>query len=340
MHGVSQTVIFDAEKGYGAITSLRTMVDCTVFKRERRWCMCTCGVEKDAHEIQMFSASLPEGSPLSATGWSLTAHGDDPRRPAILAGKSKSFWWDGRGGRHCPAYVKGWDPQRNAWVERIYYAGAAQNFMGPYAIGFLEWDGTEWLDPSAPTFTANEYWERGSVYEPNLIYHDGLWKMWYVAGSNQEDYLVQGYAESPNGRTDWSPHRTVFAPEEKVFDFCVLPVGNSFEAVFARVNVGKSELPNTGLWWCRAEQPSPEISEWRKPTRISGPGPWKPGLRYDESDPRKMFVFHDGATRTRHPARFPFTSQSNACKQTDLSNTPNLQLRIVYREIARSALEG
>jgi hypothetical protein len=306
MQGADQTIIFDAEKGYGGITTLRTMVDCTVLRREGRWWMYTCGVEKDSHEIHMYSASLAAGRPLSATGWSLTARADEPSRPAILAAKSRSFWWDGRGGRHCPAYVKGWDPEKNAWVERVYYAGAAQNFMGPYAIGFLEWDGTDWVDPSAPVFTANEYWERGSVYEPNLIYHDGLWKMWYVAGANQDDYLVHGYAESPNGRSDWSPHRTVFAPEEKVFDFCVLPVGRTFEAVFARVKVGKMELPNTGLWWCRADEPSPDMSKWSEPMRISGPGPWKPVLRYDESDPKRMFVFHDGAHPNATAGSLPF----------------------------------
>ena len=52
-------------------------------------------------------------------------------------------------------------------------------------------------------FVANEDWEHGSVYEPNVIYADGKWKMWYVAGSNLEDYLVQGFAESADGRTNW-----------------------------------------------------------------------------------------------------------------------------------------
>ena len=81
-------------------------------------------------------------------------------------------------------------------MERIYYAGAAEYLWGPYTIGFLEWDGEDWVDQTHPAFVANEEWERGSVYEPNLIYHDGRWKLWYVAGSNQEDYLVHGYAES------------------------------------------------------------------------------------------------------------------------------------------------
>jgi hypothetical protein len=259
--------------------------------------MCVAGVDKISWEIQFFSASLPEGAPLCATGWTLAVDETNPTQPARMAGKTRSHWWDGKGGRHCPSYVKGWDPERNAWVERIYYAGAARDFMGPYLIGYVEWDGAQWIDQSAPVFTANEYWERGSVYEPNLIYHDGKWKMWYVAGANQEDYLVHGYSESPDGRTGWSPHRMVFAPEEKVFDFCVLPVAHGFEAVFARVNVGKTEIPKTGLWWCHAQDPSPDIAYWSEPVRLCGPGPWKPVLRYGEIDPQRMFVFYDG----QHP---------------------------------------
>jgi len=250
-------------------------------------------VDKLTWEIHLFSASLPEGAPLAATGWSLAADEQHPTAPALVAGKTRSHWWDGKGGRHCPSYVKGWDPDRQDWVERIYYAGAARDFMGPYVIGYIEWDGARWVDQPAPVFTANEYWEHGSVYEPNLIYHDGKWKLWYVAGANQDDYLVHGYSESPDGRTGWSHHRMVFAPEEKVFDFCVRAVEDGFEAVFARVNVGKTELPRTGLWWTHAKDPSPEIAAWSEPLRISGPGPWKPVLVYGEADPRKMLVFYD-----------------------------------------------
>lgn len=289
----SRTRIFDAGQGYGPLTGLRILVDCTVVHRDGQWWMYTCGVEHGVHEIHMYSASLPAGAPLAASGWTLTAAPQDAKRPALLAGKSRSYWWDGKGGRHCPSYVKGFDPDRNTWVERIYYAGAARDFMGPYVIGYLEWDGAQWVDQPSPAFTANEYWEHGSVYEPNLIYHDGKWKMWYVAGANQDDYLVHGYAESPDGRTGWSNHRIVFAPEEKVFDFCVLPVADGFEAVFAHVNVGKTELPKTGLWWCHAQDPSPDIARWSEPVRLTGPGPWKPVLRYGESDPNKMFVFFD-----------------------------------------------
>jgi hypothetical protein len=316
--------IFDPDQGQHPLT------DCTVAKRGNRWWMFGADVETSEFnslapgspqrtalikagkvpEIQIFSASLPEGEPLSASGWEITPDPHEPAKPAILAGKSKSHWWDGKGGRHCVSYVKGFDPDQNAWVERLYYAGAARDYMGPYVIGYVEWDGQKWVDQPAPAFTANEYWEHGSVYEPNLIYRDGKWKMWYVAGANQDDYLVQGYAESPNGRTDWSLHQVVFPGEEKVFDFCVIDANGGYEAVFSRVNVsGKPDggpKAGVGLFWCRAKTPSPKMADWSEPVRISEPGPWKPCVRYSETDPQKIFVFYDATYSSPQWSAMPF----------------------------------
>jgi len=301
------STIFDAGQGYAPFSRLVTLVDCTVAWRQGRWWMYLCGHDTVSPEIELYSASLPEGSPLSATGWALTPDPNDPARPSILAGKSRSHWWDGRGGRHCVSYAEGFDPDRNARVERLYYAGAARHYSGPYAIGYLEWDGGKWVDQAMPAFTANEYWERGSVYEPNLIYHEGMWKMWYVAGANQDDYLVQGYAESPNGRTDWSFHEIVFPADEKVFDFCLVEANGEFEAVFSRVNVsGKEADPSrVGLFWCHTKTPSPRMADWSEPVRISDPGAWKPVLRYGENDAQRMLVFHDGAYPAAGRGRLP-----------------------------------
>jgi len=67
------------------------------------------------------------------------------------------------------------------------------------------------------------------------IYHDGKWKVWHVAGSNHEDYLVHGYAESEDGRSGWTKHEVFAPPEMKMFDFCVRKRGEAFDAIFARV---------------------------------------------------------------------------------------------------------
>jgi hypothetical protein len=149
--------------------------------------------------------------------------------------------------------------------------------------------------------------------------------MWYVAGSNQADYLVQGYAESEDGCTGWSRHAVFAPPEMKMFDFCVRQRGGSFHAVFARVWVREGPPPSeTGLWWCRADTPSSTLSGWSKPVQIMAAedrgwhsGPWKPSFQYPEKIEERAFVFFDGAYRTSDPGPFPFAF-TLGCLEIDL----------------------
>jgi hypothetical protein len=48
---------------------------------------------------------------------------------------------------------------------------------GPYVIAFLEGDGSRWADEPVPAFRPAQGWEQGSVFEPNLIYFNGKWRM-------------------------------------------------------------------------------------------------------------------------------------------------------------------
>ena len=320
--GGLETKIFDPRdpsSGNGA-----EVLDACVVKRGDRWWMYLAGQAHGYGATQLFSASLEPHMPLSATGWRLTR--DQSGELAPLAEQRASFGWDGNGGRHCPSYARGWDPNTQRWVERIYYAGAAENLWGPYTIGFLQWDGETWVDQPEPAFVANEDWEHGSVYEPNLIYHDGKWKLWYVAGSNLENYLVHGYAESVDGVTGWSSH-TIFAlPEMKMFDFCVSERAGSFEAVFSRVFLGEGTAPpSTGLWWCQSESPSKLLSDWGRPVQIMSAedrgwhsGPWKPSFQTEDDNPNHGFVFFDGAYRTSDPGPFPFAF-TLGCLEFDVS---------------------
>jgi hypothetical protein len=227
--------------------------------------------------------------------------------------------------------VKGWDPQKGEWVERIYYAGAAENLWGPYTIGFLQWDGQQWVDQPEPAFTASDAWEHGSVYEPNLIYHEGKWKMWYVAGSNHEDYLVQGYAESEDGSTGWSQHIVFAPPEMRMFDFSVCQRVDAFDAIFTRVWVsGGNPPPETGLWWCRCKRPSATLSDWGQPVQIMTAedrgwhaGPWKPSLQFHEQLQDRGFVFFDGSYRKNDPGPFPFAF-TLGCLETELPLKPSV----------------
>ena len=243
------------------------LLDASVVKRGEQWWMYLAGQVGGYGTTDIYSASLPSGAPLSAEGWKVTRSAAGVL--VSVAEHRLSSAWDGKGGRHCPSYVRGWDPRKSEWVERIYYAGAAENLWGPYKIGFLEWDDQKWIDQRETAFVANEEWEHGSVYEPNLIYHDGKWKMWYVAGSNQEDYLVHGYAESEDGSVGWSKHAVFALPEMKMFDFCVRQRGDAFDAIFARVSVREgTPPPETGLWWCRAKTPAGALADWSQPIQI------------------------------------------------------------------------
>ena len=327
---IRETKIFDPRHPATG-TAGAELLDATVVPRNHQWWMFLAGQAQGYGAPQLYSASLPPGAPLAVTGWTLTRTPADEIAP--LAPQQASAPWDGNGGRHCPAYVRGFDPHTEQWVERIYYAGGAQNVWGPYTIGYLEWDGHCWIDRPEPAFLPTEDWEHGSVYEPNLIYHDGKWKLWYVAGSNHENYLVHGYAESPDGRTNWSQH-TVFAPPEmKMFDFCVRPrPGDSaaFDAIFSRVWVSEgAPPPETGLWYCQAAQPSGNFADWSKPVQIMTAedrgwhsGPWKPSLAFPDlasPDPgsRRAFIFFDGLYRTADPGPFPFAF-TLGCIERDL----------------------
>lgn len=326
---VAETKIFDPADGFSPLTDVGTVTDCTIAKRDGQWWMYLAGTVAANPGIHLFSASLPAGAPLSATGWRLTADTQNNSHIALLAAQDASAPWDLKSGRHCPSYVKGWDPDRGNWVERIYYAGGAEQVWGPYTIGYLEWDGARWVEQSSPAFRAEEESEHGSVYEPNLIYADGKWKMWYVAGSNQEDYLVHGFAESPNGRTHWTKHEIFAPPELKLFDFRPIQTPQGYEAVFSRVWLAPSPAPaETGLWWCRCDRPSNDLSDWSKPVQIMTAedrgwhsGPWKPSVHYSETDPHRMFVFFDGIYRKDEPGPFPFAF-TLGCIEVEWSNAP------------------
>ncbi|HVI80955.1 MAG TPA: hypothetical protein VM715_22955, partial [Candidatus Acidoferrum sp.] len=116
---------------------------------------------------------------MAATGWRLTPE-PTIRRRLLCSQDTKPV---GRGICKVDATVLRMSGvgmrARGVWVERIYYAGGAEQVWGPYTIGYLEWDGTGWVDQHRPVFNPEEEWEHGSVYEPNLVYADGKWKMWY-----------------------------------------------------------------------------------------------------------------------------------------------------------------
>jgi hypothetical protein len=111
----------------------------------------------------------------------------------------------------------------------------------------------------------------------------------------------------------------------RMFDFCVRPRGNGFDAVAARVWVKEgTPPPETGLWWYRALQVSARLSDWGRPIQIMTAedrgwhsGPWKPSLAFDEQNPGRALVFFDGLYRTSEPGPFPFAF-TLGCLEMDL----------------------
>jgi hypothetical protein len=300
--------IFDPRDGSTGTTG-DELLDASVVKRGDTWEMYLAGQAHGQGATNLFSATLPQNAPLSVRGWSLARDNSGELQP--LAGRERSKAWDEAGGRHCPAYVKGWNAEKETWVERIYYAGGAEFMHGPYKIGYLEWDGEKWTDQPAPCFEATEKWENGSVYEPNIIWHQGKWKLWYVAGANKDNILVHGYAESDDG-IHWGSHTMFAPPEMKMFDFCVRPRAEGFDAIFSRLHIGdETPAPETGLWWCCAKEPSGNLKDWSAPVQIMTAedkgwhkGPFKPSLQFAE-DGRAM-IFFDGMYNTGEPSPFPF----------------------------------
>ena len=145
--------IFDPNDA-GTGTTGTDLVDATVVRRAGQWWMYLAGQASGRGATNLYGASLPVGAPLSPRGWRISR--DDKGELTPIAGNEASKAWDGSGGRHCPSYVKGWDPGRREWIERIYYAGSAENLWGPYSIGFLQWNGQAWEERSEPVLVGNE----------------------------------------------------------------------------------------------------------------------------------------------------------------------------------------
>lgn len=305
----TKTKLFDPKDGFGAINNIRAFTDPTIFKRGNQWWMVAGGFDIRRRAILLLSASLPPGAPLAASGWKITTAPDDPTTALELVPPSSNESWDGPGGMHCPAYVRGWDPTANAgtgdWSERIYYAGASASFAGPYSIGYLEWDGSHWnRHGDSPVFTPTESWEAPNVAEPNVIYYDGKWRMWYLAGPDKANRFLQAYAESADGTADWK--KRIYLPgEQNVFDNVVIAANGRFECVFAKGSLASANLgPEDGLFWQWADHPYAEAESWSKPVQILSPldaradwhaaGVWKPSFHYSETDPTRAFIFFDG----------------------------------------------
>ncbi|MBP2338051.1 hypothetical protein JOF41_004229 [Saccharothrix coeruleofusca] len=262
--------------------------DVTLMRREDRWWMIMGELADPAvPRIDLRAAHLLRGATADRTEWTIVGQ---------CAAPAPADGWDATG-YHCVSYVRGRSGGR--WVERLYYASSAAwtDITGPYSIGFLEWDGSQWVRHPEPVFTATEPWERGTVAEPNLLHHDGRWLLWYCAGLSTDGTQVIGFAESPDGVTGWTGRR-IFAADGE-FDALVVASGTGFDLVTAKHPLVAAPGPDDGVWWAR----SGTLGQWPAPVRLVSTtdgtswhrdGVWKPSL-VREGD--SLVVFFNGSRR-------------------------------------------
>jgi len=124
-HLLKESKIFDPRDSLTAAYG-SDLVDASVTKRGEHWWMVLAGQPGGYGATDLYSAYLPKGAALSASGWTPLLDGAGQLAP--LSARNKSALWDGNGGRHSSSYVQGWDPHKKAWVERIYYGGAAETW--------------------------------------------------------------------------------------------------------------------------------------------------------------------------------------------------------------------
>ena len=87
-------------------------------------------------------------------------------------------------------------------VFHLYYEGGAGG-VGDLQIGHVtSTDGLDWIkDPCNPVLRPGEegQWDDGAVWDPYVIYEDGLFKMWYGGERKGHKSFQCGYAASEDG---------------------------------------------------------------------------------------------------------------------------------------------
>jgi|GEM_PF-894973 len=308
-------VFFDMLTGFRPVRNVLGVSDPDVHKLDGRWVMFLGGMTNNL-KVQLFTATLPVGAPLSSDEWSLVTEPDRPTRAVPLVPAPPKGEWDWHG-MHTPSYVRGRLPDGTV-EERIYYAGhSARAIAGRrsrYSIGYLVRTATGWSRHGPPVLTGTP--DRPSVLEPLVRYDDGVWRMWYLSAPHEvgrgemPDYQLE-YVEGDDG-IHWSAPKVVFSTADGFFDNAVMSVDDHYEMVVARgTNLhGTPNFPEQGLWWLRSATPSGDRVDWTQtPVRLLNsevdPLPWfanggcGPAFHYGdtEEDRDTMYVFFTGTHR-------------------------------------------
>ncbi|MQA15845.1 MAG: hypothetical protein GEV09_17320 [Pseudonocardiaceae bacterium] len=316
--------LFDVAAGFGPIRNLVAAADPDVQWIGDRWWMffgaANVVAEGSSFAVNLFTASLPSGAPLSSPDWTITTTADQPHRAQPLVELPEQGRWDEW--LHTPSYVYGPSARSvtgergiETMRERIYYTGSSGAEAGaegrPYSIGVMERAGNTWVRRGEPVLRGTT--ATPCVFEPKVRFLEGKWRMWYLAAPKQAgpgelpEYRIE-YVDSDDG-LEWGPARETFPVTDNYFDAAVTPRHNGYDMIVARgPNLFATPgFPSQGLWWLGARLPSSERTAWTTdPVRILDADqgqPWYtagvfgPCARYGDTeyDRDTLYVFFAGA---------------------------------------------
>jgi hypothetical protein len=302
--------IFDTAVGFAPVENLIAIGDPNVAKFGGQWWM-FFGAAHTGQKVNIFTASLPVGAPLSSDEWTITTVAGDPTRAAPLVEHPQEGQPDEW--LHTPSYARGAGVDGTT-VERIYYTANRYVCDGKrlFSIGVLERNGDRWWRREEPVLRGRG--DRVNLLEPKVMWSQGKWRMWVMATAKEAgpgdlpDYQIH-YLESIDGIGGWSEPQVLFDESDNYFDAVAITTNERSEMVVARAPnmFDTSGFPSQGLWWLSSARPSGERSHWTSsPAALldadNGPrwcasGTYGPSIVYGDTDADRdvLYVFFTGA---------------------------------------------
>jgi len=174
--------IFDTTAGFAPVRNLIAIGDPNVHKFGDQWWMFV-GAAHTGGKVNIFSASLPPGAPLSSDAWTITTEPGDPTRAAPLVEHPEEGRWDEF--LHTPSYARGPAGDATGMCERIYFTGSrsASGDERSFSIGVLERGDRGWRRREEPVLRGRG--DRVNVLEPKVVWSRGMWRMWVMATAKE-----------------------------------------------------------------------------------------------------------------------------------------------------------
>lgn len=301
--------IFDTAAGFAPVENLIAIGDPNVQKFGDQWWM-FFGAAHSGEKVNIFTASLPEGAPLSSDQWTITTVAGDPTQAAPLVEhpEGESDEW-----LHTPSYARGLAADGSV-SERIYYTANRCVSEGErlFSIGVLEREADAWCRREELVWRG--FGDRVNVLEPKVMWSDGKWRMWVMATAEEAgpgdlpNYQIH-YLQSDNGLVGWSEPEVLFDERDNYFDAVAIATDQRSEMVVARApNMFDTPgFPSQGLWWLSSPSPSGDRLSWTThPVHLldadNGPpwcasGTYGPSIAYGDTDADRdvLYVFFTGA---------------------------------------------